>query len=194
MDMEFLVKLTARAWSLSILARLDAGVPGRQAPLLAATGAGRTAFAQSLAHLHALGLLERNPGHGHPLRPEFRLTPQGRAAAAAAARMERAGAGEALLRRAWIAPVLAACREPRHFNQIRAALPPITDRALSQSLKRLETQRWLRREVAADRRPPRPVYQAIDAGAEIARAVQAPLSVPIPAPAAAPAPAPGRPA
>ena len=69
MDMEFLVKLTARAWSLSILARLDAGVPGRQAPLLAATGAGRTAFAQSLAHLHALGLLERNPGHGHlPLK------------------------------------------------------------------------------------------------------------------------------
>ena len=58
MDIEFLVKLTARAWSLSILARLDAGVPGRQAPLLAATGAGRTAIAQSLAHLHALGLLE----------------------------------------------------------------------------------------------------------------------------------------
>ena len=37
MDIETLVKLTSRSWSLNILALLHSGVPGRQAPLLAAT-------------------------------------------------------------------------------------------------------------------------------------------------------------
>lgn len=77
MDIKFLVNVTSRAWALPILAGLHDGVPGRQAPLLTATGASRTAFAQSMDHLIGIGLLERNPGHGHPLRPEFRLTKQG---------------------------------------------------------------------------------------------------------------------
>ena len=32
-------------------------------------------------HLIELGLLERNPGYGHPLRPAFRLTELGRTVA-----------------------------------------------------------------------------------------------------------------
>ncbi len=140
MDINLLVKLTARAWSLPILASLHQGVPGRQAPLLAATGAGRTAFAASLAHLLQLGLLERNPGHGHPLRPEFRLTATGQEAAAMAARLlgTVACAEGALLRRSWTVPILALTGQPRRFSAIRSELSPITDRALSASLKQLE--------------------------------------------------------
>lgn len=84
MDISQLVNITSRAWALPILSSLHTGVAGRQAPLLAATGASRTAFAQSMEHLISIGLLERNPGHGHPLRPEFRLTPPGIEAAAIA--------------------------------------------------------------------------------------------------------------
>ena len=87
MDITLLVNVTARAWSLDILARIAEGTPCRQAPLIAATGAGRTAFAASLSHLTSLGLLERNPGHGHPLRPEFRLTQDGERIAPIAARI-----------------------------------------------------------------------------------------------------------
>ncbi|MEC9435034.1 MAG: winged helix-turn-helix transcriptional regulator [Pseudomonadota bacterium] len=173
MDNDALVKLASRAWSLAILAALDAGAPGRQAPLLAATGAGRTAFGASLAHLFDLGLMERNPGHGHPLRPEFRLTAAGRAAAPLAAAMLRAAPGAAdaaLLRLAWTAPVLAACRAPRFFGEIRADLSPITDRALSQTLTRLHAHRWIARDTDADLRPPRPRYMATGPGAEIGRA------------------------
>ena len=81
MDIKTLVNTTSRAWTIPILAQLHAGVAGRQAPLLAATGASRTAFAQSMEHLISIGLLERNPGYGHPLRPEFRLTKHGVTAA-----------------------------------------------------------------------------------------------------------------
>ena len=81
MDINALVNMTSRAWGLPILAAFHDGVPGRQAPLLAATGASRTAFGQSLDHLIECGLVERNPGYGHPLRPEFRLTSAGDKAA-----------------------------------------------------------------------------------------------------------------
>lgn len=168
MDVEFLVKLTSRAWALPILAALQSGTPGRQAPLVTATGAGRTAFAHSIDHLIDLGLVERNPGHGHPLRPEFRLTAAGKGHAATAARVKEALNGPAdwdLLRRAWTLPVLAVTGTPQHFSDIRAALPSITDRALSQALQLLHKRRWLRRRIAPSVRPPRPLYCAANTGA-----------------------------
>ncbi|MDA4845758.1 winged helix-turn-helix transcriptional regulator [Hoeflea poritis] len=176
MDIETLVKLTSRAWSLSILAHMDRGVPGRQAALIAATGAGRTSFRQSLDHLIDLGLLERNPGHGHPLRPEFRLTDQGAEIARVAHRVEALAKGSSernLLRRAWSLPILSASREPIYFCEIKARLLPITDRALSQSLKLLETHSWLQREMETSGRPLRPLYVATNAGAEISRTIGA---------------------
>ncbi|MEM6987990.1 MAG: transcriptional regulator, partial [Pseudomonadota bacterium] len=77
MDNLFLVKLCSRAWSLPALAAIAQGVPARVSPLAAALGSGRTAMGSAVAQLLELGLLETNPGFGHPLRPEFRLTPSG---------------------------------------------------------------------------------------------------------------------
>jgi len=171
MDIDDLVKITARAWALPILARLGSGTPGRQAPLIAATGAGRTAFGQSLDHLIELGLVERNPGHGHPLRPEYRLTARGRALAPIAARIAAAAPApedQALLRQAWSLPVLAACATPQPFGAIAARLAPVTDRALSLALKRLERHGWLRRVTDTAQHPPRPFYTAQGQGAAIA--------------------------
>lgn len=175
MDINLLVNLTSRAWSLHILALLESGVPGRQAPLLAASGAGRTAFAGSLEHLIDLNLLERNPGHGHPLRPEYRLTPQGIVAAKMAGRIMGAAPGLVttdLLRRSWTVPILAIADTPRHFSEIRSALGPVTDRALSLSLRQLHDRRWLRRDVDAAQRPLRPTYLAINDGARISSALR----------------------
>ncbi|NOX41426.1 MAG: transcriptional regulator [Alphaproteobacteria bacterium] len=174
MDVKTLVKITSRAWSLNVLALMHGGMPGRQALLLSASGAGRTALAHSLGHLVDLGLLEKNPGHGHPLRPEFRLTPEGEEAAKIADRIERAvpkSSDRALLRRSWTVPVLAVSQEPRYFTQIRNDLVPITDRALSQSLRQLQAHHWLRRKIDTSTRPPRPLYQASNAGERIRRAV-----------------------
>jgi len=174
MDIKSLVKLTSRAWSLNILTLMHEGMPGRQAPLLAATSASRTSFASSLDHLVELGFLERNPGHGHPLRPEFRLTPQGVEAAAIASRIVKAVPDDrefALLRRSWTVPILALTASPRRFSIIKSYLAPITDRALSTSLHQLEEREWLRREIVTSNRLPFPTYHAANRGIEINRAI-----------------------
>ena len=173
MDIADLVKISQRAWSLTILAALHDGVPGRQAALLSKTQAGRTALGQSLSHLIDLKLLERNPGHGHPLRPEYRLTPVGMAAAATAARVLRATPSTPqapLIRRTWSVPVLAASHSPTPFSEIKARLPRITDRALSQTLKSLQNGDWLQRETNIALDPPRSRYVAVNAGAGISAA------------------------
>lgn len=169
MDIRTLVNITSRAWALPILSSLHIGVAGRQAPLLAATGASRTAFSQSLDHLIALGLLERNPGHGHPLRPEFRLTERGIAAAAIAHEIHNISGAEDrdLLRKSWTLPVLTSLNTPSHFNQIKRNLLTITDRALSQSLKSMETRNWVVRSVDDTARPPRSLYSAVNTGRAI---------------------------
>ncbi len=173
MDIKTLVKVTSRAWSLNILALMQSGVPGRQAPLLSATDASRTSFAASLDHLLNLSLLERNPGHGHPLRPEYRLTPKGAEIAGVAQSIIEAVPGDsepALLRRTWTVPVLAVTATPRHFTQIKHDLSSITDRALSKSLHQLEERAWLKRDIDMAARSLRPIYQAANTGARISRA------------------------
>lgn len=171
MDIALFVNITSRAWAVPILSNLHEGVAGRQAPLLAATGASRTAFAQSLDHLIAIGLLERNPGHGHPLRPEFRLTPRGKTAASIANKIQNVSGDEDqdLLRRSWTLPVLTSLHAPSHFNEIKRSLRTITDRALSQSLKSMEVRNWVCRSVDEAARPPRSIYQAVNTGSEISR-------------------------
>ncbi|WP_371732476.1 winged helix-turn-helix transcriptional regulator [Ruegeria sp. HKCCD9179] len=169
-----LVKLTSRAWSLNILALLHEGVPGRQAPLLSATNASRTAFAASFAHLTDLDLIERNPGHGHPLRPEFRLTPSGIATAEIASKIITAARDKdetSLLRKTWTVPVLALTDRPHRFSTIKSGLSIITDRALSSSLHQLEAQEWIRRDINTAGRMPFPTYRAVKTGLAINKAV-----------------------
>ena len=178
MDKKTLVKVTSRAWALEILALMHSGAPGRQAPLLSLTGASRAAFANSLAHLIDLDLLKRNPGHGHPLRPEYQLTAKGKEVANMADKIVAVvpcDAEFALLRRTWTIPVLTVTFAPRHFTEIKSDLFSITDRALSKSLDQLQELNWLRREIDIAGRPPRPTYQAVNIGLKICKVVNCSL-------------------
>lgn len=154
---------------MPILSNMHDGIAGRQAPLLAATGASRAAFARSMDHLIDIGLLERNPGYGHPLRPEFRLTPLGIHAAAIAKKIRGVSTDkdQDLLRRSWTLPVLTSLCTPTHFNDIKRNLQTITDRALSQSLKSMEVRNWVCRSVDEAARPPRSIYSAVNTGEKI---------------------------
>ena len=175
MNINLFVNITSRAWALPILAKLHSGIPGRQATLLTATGASRSAFTQSMEHLIKIGLLERNPGYGHPLRPEFRLTPVGQTAAIIANKILDVSEEDEqdLLRRSWTLPVLATLQKPSQFSEIKRSLLTISDRALSQSLRRMEDRRWVHRCVENATRPPMPLYNAINTGAMISNLTSA---------------------
>ncbi len=177
MDNVAFATLCSRAWSLPVLAHL-AGQPrlgARISPTAHALGAGRQSISATFAHLGELGLLERMPGHGHPLRPEARLSEAGAAVAAWAQPFwaflepdERATA-----RRAWTLPVLRVARDMRSFGELRCELSPVTDRALALCLKRLVAQRLLRRDVDGAQRPPRVTYVGSGRGAALSDALQA---------------------
>ncbi len=173
MDISEIVSVTSRAWSIEILAALNRGTTGRQSALVQATGAGRTALNESVNHLIGLGLLERNPGHVHPLRPEFRLTKRGSNSAQIAGRIlaETPRNAVPMLRRVWTIPTLVAIHEPLPFGAIRVELKTVTDRALSQTLKNLESINWLDRLVDVEARPPRPLYRACGVGRRISMSI-----------------------
>ena len=124
-------------------------------------------------------LIERNPGHGHPLRPEFQLTAAGKTAAGIAWRIMGLVADPleaALIRRAWTVPILAVTSRPRYFREIRFDLHEVSDKSLSGSLRQLEDRSWLRRHVDVTARPPRPTYEAVDMGAELSSVISSAIT------------------
>lgn len=121
-------------------------------------GVTRESLQRALDALISLGYVRRNEGHGHPLRPEYLITDEGRAASTLAARVSSSKVRDTLLRK-WSVPVLASVVEPRRFSEIRVALPGVTPRALALALRDLEDDGLVRREVLPTR-PPSTVYRA----------------------------------
>jgi DNA-binding HxlR family transcriptional regulator len=143
-----------------VLAELGRARGARFVVLVNRLGVGRASLERTLAALVELGLVRRNPGYGHPLRPEYLLTPQGEEAASRCARLLAAVDGKAdVLLRKWSLPVLVALRGNRRFSGLRDALPAITARALALALKDLERAGLVTRRVE-ETYPPSTLYAA----------------------------------
>ncbi|HKP17629.1 MAG TPA: winged helix-turn-helix transcriptional regulator [Gaiellaceae bacterium] len=162
-----LVSLFHHRWSPPTLALLAERGGARFVELQRKLGVGADSLRRALHGLIDLGYVRRNPGYGHPLRPEYLVTDAGREAGAACARLLRAGDADLLLRK-WSVPTLAQLGEPLRFSELRAALPGVTPRALALALKDLEEARLVRREVV-DSRPPSTLYRATARGTRIVR-------------------------
>ncbi|MEO0883865.1 MAG: winged helix-turn-helix transcriptional regulator [Pseudomonadota bacterium] len=160
MDNAQFVKLCSKAWSIQVLAALDGRRGGRIAPIAAEIGAGRSSVTATFQHLLELELLVRNPGHGHPLRPEFVLTRRGMACANWASRVGNVTSeGEwKILRKQWSLPVLRLFDRPRRYRDLRDLLRPVTDRALSLALKEMVARDWVVRRVEDAHSPPQVSY------------------------------------
>jgi DNA-binding HxlR family transcriptional regulator len=157
-DSTELVELFHHRWAPPALALLDQRGGVRFVELQRKLGVTRESLRRALDALIGLGYVRRNEGYGHPLRPEYLITDEGRAAAALAARVSSSKVRDTLLRK-WSVPVLASlAAEPRRFSQIRLALPGVTPRALALALRDLENDGLVRREVLPTR-PPSTVYR-----------------------------------
>ena len=169
MSIEELIALCHHRWSPPVLAELGRTRGARFVVLMNRLGVGRASLQRALAALVELGLVRRNPGYGHPLRPEYVLTPEGEEAAARCARLLAAVDGKAgVLLRKWSLPVLAALRGNTRFSELREALPGITARALALALKDLERAGLVTRRVE-ETYPPSTVYAATAEAARLQR-------------------------
>ena len=153
-----LVELFHHRWAPPALALLDQRGGARFVELQRKLGVTRESLRRALDALIGLSYVRRNEGHGHPLRPEYLITDDGRAASQLAARVSSSRVRDTLLRK-WSVPVLASLAEPRRFSEVRAALPGVTPRALALALRDLEDAGLVRREVLPTR-PPSTVYRA----------------------------------
>jgi DNA-binding HxlR family transcriptional regulator len=160
-----LIALFHHRWAPPALAELGRREGVRFVELQNRLGVGRDSLRRALDALLALGFARRNPGYGHPLRPEYLVTASGRGAAATCARLLTAG-DRALLLRKWSVPTLAELGDGRRFSELRVALPGVTPRALALALKDLEAAGLVRRAVRATH-PPSTVYRATPAGQRI---------------------------
>ena len=165
MSTDDLIELFHHRWSAPALALLGERGGARFVELQRRLEVGRESLHRALDALIETGLARRNEGYGHPLRPEYVLTAQGRRAAPTATGIIRANDPDTLLRK-WSVPVLAELGEERRFSELRIALTGVTPRALALALQDLEAAGYLRREVRATR-PPSSVYRPTARGRSI---------------------------
>ena len=120
-----------------MLAALYESGPGpRFHVLVVRLGISRDSLRRTLEALIRLGLVRRNPGYGHPLRPEYVLTDSGRVLGPAASEFALASQYRQPAMRKWTAPVIVGVGAGHdRFNALRGILPAVTPRALTNTLR-----------------------------------------------------------
>ena len=165
--MSTLVALFHNRWSVPILAELHRQRGSRFATLVRMLGMNRESLRRTLAALIEGGLVGRNPGYGHPLRPEYVLTTRGDRIAARSRPLVdllRARGLEEVGLKKWSMPVVYALSgEPLRFSELRDRLEGISPRALALALKELESAGIVERRVTEDYPPATSYRLAADA-------------------------------
>jgi DNA-binding HxlR family transcriptional regulator len=167
-----LIELFHHRWAPPALALLADRGGARFVELQRTLGVGRESLRRAVDALLELGFARRNPGYGHPLRPEYLVTADGRRAGTTCARVLAASRDHDLLLRKWSVPTLAELGGERRFSELRSALPGVTPRALALALKDLEAGGLAERRVL-DSYPPATLYRATAVGARVRRALGA---------------------
>jgi DNA-binding HxlR family transcriptional regulator len=149
-------------WAAPVLAELHRSRGSRFVTLSNRLGLGRESLRRTLAALIEAGLVMKNPGYGHPLRPEYVLTERGRSVAPACARLvsalDRLGANDVGLKKWSMPAVLALADGECRYSELRKRLPEVTPRALTLALKDLGAAQLVERRVTGGY-PPGTVYR-----------------------------------
>ena len=166
--------MSSARWLIPILALMSAGNGSRFGAIARSLGMSRSVLSRHLDLLESFGWLVHNPGHGHPLRPEYLLTPPGFLVGTWCERVmtERARLGIAPhdLGR-WSLPIMAELRGGwRRFSELERELKPITPRALSLALAQMEKVELVARGI--DEQPA--LYGLTERGRDLATKLRLP--------------------
>ena len=157
MSLDRLISLFHRRWAVPVLVELERGHGAKFVTLANRLGVGRETLRATLDHLIALGLVERNPGYGHPMRPEYLLTAEGAQLAPPSGRLVatvRRLDLEPLAFKKWTMPLTLVIGDAeRRFGEMREDLEIITPRALTLSLKQMQGSDLIERAVYDDYPP-----------------------------------------
>jgi DNA-binding HxlR family transcriptional regulator len=141
--------LSRHRWALPILVQLAASGGSRFVPLANHLGLSRDALRRTLDALIDARLVMRNPGYGHPTRPEYILTDKGQRVAPSCARILRelrnAGIEDVVLKK-WSMPILLALGRESRYAELRRTVGA-TPRALTLALKELMARGLVERRV-----------------------------------------------
>jgi DNA-binding HxlR family transcriptional regulator len=171
---ETLAALGRNRWSVPVMAVLSRGGGARFAVLARELALSSNSLARTLAHLRETGWVIPNPGHGHPLRPEYLLSDAGMPVGVLCERViagrEQLGLSVADLPR-WGLPVIAGLApEWSRFGELQVRLAPVTPRALSQTLQTMIGHDLVTRRLE-DRFPPVALYGLSGRGRDLAQAM-----------------------
>lgn len=148
--LEHLSTLVHHRWALPILSELYRDDGCKFVTLVNRLSVSRDSLSRTLEHLQTLGLAVKNPGYGHPLRPEYVLTPSGQLVGSDALelmnQLHDLGITDMALKK-WSLPVtLAVHTGLERFSALLEAFPGLTSRALTLALRDLETSGLIQRE------------------------------------------------
>ncbi|RYY34032.1 MAG: hypothetical protein EOP59_16875 [Sphingomonadales bacterium] len=171
---EILRALGGNRWAVPVMALLSRQRGARFAVIASAFGLSHHSLSRSLDYLRNAGWVIPNPGHGHPLRPEYVLSeaglPVGALCERIAAERERLALSAADLPR-WSLPVVAGLAPDwTRFGVLQTQLSPVTPRALSQTLQAMIGTDLVKRRLE-DRYPPVALYGLTGRGQDLAGAL-----------------------
>lgn len=165
-----LLSLFHHRWAVPIIAELDRDGGARFATLMRRLGAPKESLRYTLSYLAAQRLVMRNPGYGHPVRPEYILGELGGHVGAAIRELVdwlRARGIEAPCLQKWPLVVLRRIDGGHgRFSELRAGLQGMTPRALSLALRSVCDLGLCDREVV-EGRPPSTRYSTTAMGREL---------------------------
>jgi DNA-binding HxlR family transcriptional regulator len=167
-----LQQLSHGRWFVPLLSGIGSGGT-RSVELRQSLGLSASMLRRSLEQMQNQGWIMPNPGHGHPLRPEWVTTEKGATliASCQAIMAERralglpaAGVGR------WHLPLITQLiDQEKRFGELQNALSPVTPRALSLALKRSMALGQVERRLEADF-PPMAIYGITDKARPLAEA------------------------
>lgn len=141
-------RLSSKRWLAPILAHMTSENGSRFAAMARTLGMSKSVLSVHLDALERFGWIMRNPGHGHPLRPEYLLTAEGAQIAEHCVEITRVRAHLDLETRdlgRWSLPIIAELVPgPLRFTALQRRLDPVTPRALSLGLIQLAESRLIK--------------------------------------------------